>query len=144
MKLPPLLIKVANTIILSFSFISYLIWNIVEQGFNWSLFGLIWLAIFGLAVSLFSIFNPEEPPKKEEEAPAITTTPVSETAFLEELANVMIDYHLELRIRRAEDGWNVTLLSHQGGIVRMVGMGTSKIIIDALVKAEADFLEKSA
>jgi hypothetical protein len=144
MKLPPLLIKVANTIILSFSFISYLIWNIIEQGFNWSLFGLIWLAIFGLAVSLFSIFNPDEPPKKEEEPPAITTAPVSETAFLEELANVMIDYHLELRIRRAEDGWNVTLLSHQGGVVRMVGMGTSKIIIDALVKAEADFLEKSA
>ncbi len=144
MKLPPLLVKIANSIILSFSFISYLIWNIIEKGFDWSLFGLIWLAIFGLAVSLFSIFNPEVPPVKAEEPPAVTVEPVPDNILLEELANVMIDYHLEMRIRRVEDGWNVTMLSHSGGVVKMVGMGSGKIITDALIKAEADFLEKIA
>lgn len=141
MNLSSIYSRLSTNAILSFSFIAFLIWKMVTEGVFYLELGILIVLI--LAANAASLLVKAKPVKRPvEPGPVIVVEPISEDAMFFELSNVLTDYNLELRLRRIEDGWNVTLLQHTIGLTRMVGVGSGKTISDALVKAEADFLEK--
>ncbi len=74
--------------------------------------------------------------------PTILARPIEQEQVFHDLADFMKSNNLELRLRRADGDWNVTFLHVEGRVVKMVGTGSAAMILDALIKAEADFLEK--
>jgi len=81
--------------------------------------------------------------KKEVELPPeIQVTETKETDTLIDLERLLLEGGLELKLRRVDELWQVTLIRHDGSIIRIVGMGVAETIMDALTKAEVNFLDK--
>ena len=76
--------------------------------------------------------------------PSIHAEPVREDHIFVDLDRMMDEHHLELRLRRVDGAWQITFTTHHNdGIIRIVGQGSATSILDALIKAEADFLERT-
>lgn len=71
-----------------------------------------------------------------------TSLPPGEVYVFSELGHLMKENGLEMRIRIAEQGWNVTFLTNEGGVHRIMGRGSGPTITEALGRAEDDFDEK--
>lgn len=73
----------------------------------------------------------------------MSSIPPQENSIFQLLGNLMRSYGLEMRLRRAEFLWNVTLLKNQDGVVRMVGRGSAPSITEAIMRAEGDFEKRN-
>lgn len=100
--------------------------------------------LFFFFLGFLVLFVSERIFKKNEAVspPSVQTEPIVEDKTLSELDRLMREYHLELRLRRVDDCWQITFIKHEPGLISIVGMGTATSISDALIKTEADFLEK--
>lgn len=74
--------------------------------------------------------------------PEIQVTETKEIDILKDLERLLLEGGLELKLRRVDESWQVTLIRHDGSIIRIVGMGVAETIMDSLTKAEVNFLEK--
>lgn len=72
-------------------------------------------------------------------ADRVSSIPPEENSIFQLLGNLMRTQELEMRLRRAEFLWNVTLLKHTHGLTRMVGRGSAPSISEAIMRAEGDF-----
>lgn len=84
----------------------------------------------------------EEKKPKRKSLPSIIAQPLEEDRVFQDLAELMRHNNLEMRLRRVAGDWSVAFLQVNGKVVRVVGTGSAEMILDALIKAEADFLEK--
>ncbi len=73
----------------------------------------------------------------------VSSIPPTENSIFQLLGNAMRSYGLEMRLRRAEFLWNVTLLKNTDGITRMVGRGSAPSISEAIMRAEGDFEKRN-
>lgn len=124
---------------------SFILKLIAEMLLGSSIFISIGIVAFFL-IGFLGIFISGKFEKKKPDIsipPTIQTEPVREDTVFVELDRMMQDHHLELRLRRVDDVWQITFIRHEDGIIRIVGMGSAVSILDALIKAEADLLEKS-
>lgn len=74
--------------------------------------------------------------------PEIQIMETREIDTLKDLERLLLEGGLELKLRRVDESWQVTLIRHDGTIIRIVGMGVAETIMDSLTKAEVNFLEK--
>lgn len=73
----------------------------------------------------------------------LSSIPPTENSIFQLLGNLMRSYGLEMRLRRAEFLWNVTLLKNTDGITKMVGRGSAPSISEAIMRAEGDFEKRN-
>lgn len=74
----------------------------------------------------------------------ISSIPPIENNIFQLLGNLMRNNALEMRLRRAESLWNITLLKTTNGITRMMGRGSAPSISEAIMRAEGDFEKRNA
>lgn len=100
--------------------------------------------LFFLLFSLLILFIIERGIRVKEKAlpPDIQVLETREIDTLKDLERLLLEGGLELKLRRVDDSWQVTLIRHDGSIIRIVGMGIAETIMDSLIKAEVNFLEK--
>lgn len=107
---------------------------------NYASFYLAGILILGLILDWYwSRPNPPDYNKKVR----VSSIPPTENSIFQLLGNLMRSYGLEMRLRRAEFLWNVTLLKNADGITRMVGRGSAPSISEAIMRAEGDFEKRN-
>lgn len=74
----------------------------------------------------------------------LSSIPPQENSIFQLLGNLMRSNGLEMRLRRAEFLWNVTLLKNgSDGVTRMVARGSAPSITEAIMRAEGDFEKRN-
>lgn len=125
--------------LLSGLFFIYLIMDGYNSHFNYSSFYLAALLTVGLILDWYwTRRNP-----LYDRSVRISSIPPMENNIFQLLGNLMRSNELEMRLRRAEFLWNVTLLKNDGGITRMVGRGSAPSISEAIMRAEGDFEKRN-
>lgn len=73
----------------------------------------------------------------------VSSIPPQENSIFLLLGNLMRSQGLEMRLRRAEFLWNVTLIKNSEGITHMMARGSAPSISEAIMRAEGDFEKRN-
>lgn len=76
-------------------------------------------------------------------AETIRSFPPVENSIFQVLSNLMLRNQLEMRLRRADPVWNVTLVKNTNGVIRLAARGSAPSISEAIMRAEGDFEKRN-